>query len=199
MAAHCSDGMILFDFSSTTMNSSNPRILFTPRIGVREEAAIWSHNNPDIIFGATPSSLVRYKVRTGQYEEVRNLVGFSGLLNDLFLDQMSKTTDDDIFAFTRKNSTYAKTGYFVYQWSTNRILLNVEDRTDFDEVQIDKSGRYLVVKTGVQGNGLVEVKIHDLQSSKPYATQDLTESLPDLAPGHSDNGNGVFVGNKNWV
>jgi len=37
-------------------------------------------------------------------------------------------------------------GYLVWNRETNQVIYNV-DTTHVDEVQVDKSGRYLVVKT----------------------------------------------------
>jgi hypothetical protein len=64
-----------------------------------------------------------------------------------------------------------------------------------DEVQVDKSGKFLVIKTGQQGKGQVEVQIADLTSGK---VESLIDNPPDSAPGHSDNGYGIVIGADNW-
>jgi cell division septation protein DedD len=107
---------------------------------------------------------------------------------------MSLSRDDDIFAFTVKNPDYSVGGYAVWQRSTNKILYTVRTST-LDEVQIDKTGRYLVVKTDLHGAGAIEVKIVDLQT---MVVADLTDNTPDFAPGHSDNGTGTTVGASNY-
>lgn len=107
---------------------------------------------------------------------------------------MSRSVDDNIFAFTVKNSSYNTVGFIVYRRSTNEILYS-RTTSLLDEVQIDKSGRYLVYKTGEQGAGKMEVEIIDLLDN---SVVQLTDDSPDFAPGHSDNGNGMVIGADNW-
>jgi hypothetical protein len=74
------------------------------------------------------------------------------------------------------------------------VTYNV-NTSQLDEVQVDKSGRYLAVKTGLQGAGAIEVQVVDL---KTFAVQNLTDDGPDYAPGHSDNGTKTIIGADNW-
>ena len=69
------------------------------------------------------------------------------------------------------------------------------DTTVVDEVQVDKSGRYLVVKTGQQGAGKIESQVVDL---KTFTVEDLTDNGPDYSPGHSDCGTKTIIGADNW-
>src|SRR5262245_41634262 len=109
---------------------------------------------------------------------------------------MSRSLDDDVFAFSRRdNATYAYTGYFAWRRSTDTFLID-ESTTMLDEVQVDKNGQYLVIKTGVSGQGAIEVRVADLRSAM---FTDLTDNGPDFAPGHSDNGHGVVIGADNWT
>src|SRR5437868_2478651 len=67
-----------------------------------------------------------------------------------YLWQMSKSiNDDNVFGFTRRDRRYHVAGYLVWKRDINRVIYNV-NTTQLDEVQVDKSGRYLVVKTGQQ-------------------------------------------------
>ncbi len=62
-------------------------------------------------------------------------------------------------------------------------------------MQLDKTGRYLVIKTGQQGKDKIEVRVADLTLN---TITDLTDNGPDFAPGHSDNGKGFCIGADNW-
>jgi hypothetical protein len=75
---------------------------------------------------------------------------------------------------------------------TDEIVLR--KTVDHDEVQVDKSGRFCLVKTGRHGKGVVEVRVVDLRTGR---VEDLTDDGPDFAPGHSDNGHGLVVGHDN--
>jgi len=105
---------------------------------------------------------------------------------------MSKSLDDNVFAFTRKDKDYKALGYIVWRRDQNKILRNVT-LGDLDEVQVDKSGRYLVVKA--KFGPTVDVQVVDLQTGN---TENLTDPAPDFSPGHSDNGRQIVVGHDNW-
>src|SRR4030095_16875233 len=101
---------------------------------------------------------------------------------------------DIVVAFPRRDARYNVVGYFAWKRDTNQVVYNV-NTSRVDEVQVDKSGRYLVVKTGQQGAGVIEAKIVDL---KLLTVENLKDHGPDYAPGHSDNGNKVVIGADNW-
>jgi hypothetical protein len=108
---------------------------------------------------------------------------------------MSKSSDDNVFAWTEEDASDAVAGYLVYRRSQNAIVYRVAT-TQLDEVQIDKSGRYLVVKTGLEATaGQIRVKVVDLTLG---TVADLTNGPPDYACGHSDNGAGTVIGADNW-
>jgi hypothetical protein len=157
------------------------------------EDSIWSGLDPDAIFGhATDLKLWSYDVAKGAWTLIKD---FSARFPGQYLWQMSRSLDDDVFGFTlRDATTSAVTGYLVWRRSTDMLLLNVAT-PDLDEIQVDKTGRWCVVKTGLQGAGLVSVEVADLATG---ARSDLTDGAPDFAPGHSDNGAGVCVGNDRW-
>jgi hypothetical protein len=155
--------------------------------------AIWSGIEPDKFFITRGAKLYSYDVPSRAYSLVFDL-SREVKTGDYFV-QMSKSLDDDVFAFTRKNAAYQTIGYLAYQRSTKRVLTSIETNT-LDEVQVDKSGRYLVVKTTQEGRGAIQDQIVDLQTGK---TTDLIDDAPDHAPGHSDNGNGTIAGASNHL
>src|ERR1043166_3145373 len=159
------------------------------------EDAIWSGTDSNVIYAHDNIGmhLWAYNVATDTYTLVADLT--SQYQRGDYLWQMSKNVDtDNVFAFTRRDAHYNVVGYLVWRKDTSQVVYNVET-TQLDEVQIDKSGRYLVVKTGQQGAGAIEVQVVDL---KTLTVQNLTDDGPDYAPGHSDNGNRTVVGADNW-
>ena len=153
------------------------------------EDAEWSGTNANVLYGYNGLKLWAYDVSARTYSLVKD---FTGEVAPGNLGQMSRSTDDNVFAFTKKDSGYSATGYLVWQRDQNRILRNVS-LGNFDEVQVDKSGRYLVVKAEFGGG--VDVQVVDLSSGN---VQNLTDPAPDYSPGHSDNGRQIVVGHDNW-
>ena len=110
--------------------------------------------------------------------------------------QLSRSIDDEVFGFTRKDLIKNSIkGFAVWKRSADKLLVNM-DETELDEVQVDKSGRYLVVKSDKQGRGVINVHVIDLQSG---TVSDLLDDGPDFSPGHSDNGTGCLVGDDNYL
>ena len=161
---------------------------------LRWEDAIWSGSDPDVIYGHDfGMHLFTYNVATQTTTQIADL---SALYRPGdYLWQMSKSiSNDNVFGFTRRDARYRVVGYLVWQRDINQVTYDVAT-SQVDEVQVDKSGRYLAVKTGQQGAGAIEVKIVDL---KTFTVQDLTDDGPDYAPGHSDNGRKIMIGADNW-
>jgi len=155
------------------------------------EDAIWSGASPDLLFCHSGLRLWSYNVQTRQYTLVRD---FKAELSTGHLRQMSKSLDDRVFGFTRQDAKYAVVGYLVWDRPADRLLLNQHTR-QLDEIQVDKSGQFCVIKTGQGGKGVVEVRVADLRTGK---VEDLVDNEPDYAPGHSDNGHGIVIGADNW-
>ena len=159
------------------------------------EDAIWSGSNPDVIYAhdSIGLHLWAYNVATQTYTLTADFT--SQYDPGDYVWQMSKSVqNDNIFAFTRRDASYNVVGYLVWKRDSNQVIYNV-NTSQLDEVQIDKSGRYLAVKTGQQGAGAIEVQVVDL---KNLTVENLTDNAPDYAPGHSDNGNKIVIGADNW-
>jgi hypothetical protein len=105
--------------------------------------AIWSSSDPDVIYGHSINHLlVSYNVATQTTTTIKD---FSSVVpSGGQLEQMSMSSDDDLFAFHMSNSSGTPVAYIVWKRSTNTFLMNKAE-TGIDEVQIDKSGRYLEV------------------------------------------------------
>ena len=132
--------MELFDFNPTTFTASNRRLWAQTSFS---DDYVWSGTDPNSFFFrkfATPSAIHSYNVATGVTTLVRDFTPEYG--TDI-PTQLSRSLDDDVFAFSRRTSSYGIIGYAVWKRSTNTFLLQQTD-SNADEVQIDKSGRYLV-------------------------------------------------------
>jgi hypothetical protein len=156
---------------------------------ISAEDAIWSGTNANVLYGYSELKLYAYDVAAKSYALVKD---FGYELPPGYLGQMSKSLDDNVFAFTRKDKSYKAIGYIVWRRDQNRILRNLEVG-NLDEVQVDKSGRFLAVKA--KFDRTVNVQIVDLQTGK---VESLTNPAPDFSPGHSDNGRAIVVGYDNW-
>lgn len=179
------------DPSSFQISGKGP--LFEQRVPgggyLSAEDAIWSGTSPDVVFGCIDLKLYAYDVARRTYSLVKD---FSYELPPGYLSQMSKSLDDNVFAFTRKDKDYKKLGYVVWRKDQNRIVRKM-DVAEIDEVQVDKSGRYVVVKA--EFSKTADVQVVDLQTG---GAETLTDPGPDFSPGHSDNGRQIIVGHDNW-
>ena len=152
---------------------------------------IWSGINAnEVLCHGRYLKLYSYNVETGAWTTLHD---FAGQTTAYSLWQMSRSLDDDVFAFTLTASNGSKVGYMVWKRSTNQILLQVMDATGLDEVQLDKTGRYLLAK---KASGGYESYVYDLQLG---TSTGLTDGAPDYGPGHSDNGTGTCFGAENWL
>ena len=153
------------------------------------EDAIWSGTSASELYGYTGLKLYSYDVASKTYTLIRD---FSAELASGYLGQMSKSLDDNVFAFTKKDTNYKPVGFLVWRRDQNKILRNA-NLLNFDEVQVDKSGRFITVKA--KFDRTVDVQVIDLQTG---SVENLTDPAPDFSPGHSDNGRQVVVGYDNW-
>ena len=156
------------------------------------EDCIWSGVDRNAIFGHEGPRLWRYDVAAKEYLLLRDFT--KELPAGGYLGQMSKSLNDMVFAFTIKDRKYKSKGIFAWRRDTDKVLVKRE-LPGLDEAQVDKSGRFCIIKTGRQGKGAIEVQVADLMTGK---IEDLTDNAPDFAPGHSDNGHGVVIGADNW-
>lgn len=180
-----------FDPKAFSLLSKEPLFARKPPSGYepRWEDAMWAGADPNLLYCHEGLNLWAYNVVTGKYTFVKD---FSEAFPPGHLCQLSKNSEDDLFAGSLQDPQWNRTDYFVWQRDTDKIVLQAT--VDHDEVQVDKSGRYCVIKTGRQGKGVVEVRVVDLRTGR---IEDLTDDGPDFAPGHSDNGRGLVVGHDN--
>ena len=142
---------------------------------------IWSDTDPNIIYGhSTSNLLLSYNVVTQAMPTVKDFT--SVLPSGGHVYQMSMSENDDRFAFTVTNSSWQPVGYLVWDRSANAIVIN-RGETNIDEVQIDKTGRYLTI-VYTTGNG----KVWDLDAMAPA---NLTWGVNGFF--HHDSGRGTLL------
>lgn len=190
---NCSGSPMLYRFDASGFRIISKGPLFDQTLPgggfMSTEDAEWSGTNPNVLYGYYGLKLWAFDVSARTYTLVKD---FSGLVPSGYLGQMSRSLDDNMFAFTLKDTNYNATGYMVWQRDQNRIVRTAVV-PNYDEVELDKTGRYLVVKAEIGGG--VDFQVVDLETGN---VQGLTDSLPDYSPGHSDNGHQMVVGHDNW-
>jgi hypothetical protein len=94
---------------------------------------IWSGVNPDIMYtrsgagggGSFGTTLDSYNAATGVTTVAKEFGVFASSLPANFgLNQMSRSMDDVVWAFTVVDGSGGYVGYLVWRKSTNQILLN---------------------------------------------------------------------------
>jgi hypothetical protein len=156
------------------------------------EDAIWSGTDPDVIFTHWAMKIWAYNVVSKTYTLVADLTGKAG--NAANLQQMTKTPDDQSFGFNLQDADWKRLGCLA--WNRQAGITYTYLGT-VDEVQLDKTGQYLVILTGQQSQDgkAIEAKIVNLTTKQ---VTDLTDGAPDYCMGHKDCGRGIAVGYDNW-
>ncbi|MEX2052360.1 MAG: hypothetical protein WD991_01520 [Candidatus Paceibacterota bacterium] len=192
----CDENPILYHFDPVNFSITKKEPLFRnppPSVNLNWQDALWSDKSPNILFARLGISIWSYNTDDATYLPLKD---FSKELPGSYITQLSKSVDDNRFAFTIKDPKdgYNTVGYAVWDRREDKIIYNART-SDVDEVQLDKSGQYLTVKTTKQAEGDIRMKIVELSTSKVTS---LTSGAPDFAVGHSDNGRGTILGYDNW-
>ena len=160
----------VWDFNAATMTRSNGRIQANPPPGLREYEAQWSRTAPNKFYAVGLKALYEITIPDGSSTTWTNTLirDFGANVVGSYITQMSVSDNNDVFAFHYVNNEVS-TGYIVYKRSTDTILLNVSNEGTINEVEIDKSGRYLVSLKSTRNQDL---HVWDLQSIPARTTVD---------------------------
>ncbi len=175
----------VWDFNASTMTRSNGRTQSNPITGAQEYFPQWSRTTSNKFTVCAQMNLVEVTIPDGTSTLWTNTIlhsfttDFPGATS---VTQHSVSNNDDVFAVMSNTG-----GYAVWRRSTNSILLKVTNVTGLNEVEIDKSGRYLVVRR----SGATAV--WDLQVGP---TQ--TQVSPTLAFSHRAMGNRIVGSSCNY-
>jgi hypothetical protein len=139
----------------------------------------------------TGSRLFRYDVMARTWETVFDM---AGQFPNKYLWQVHSSNDDRVHSFTvRDKGSYAYEGCAIYREDQRKFVYYARKGNDLDECQIDKSGRWLVIKEQIDGANGEDNRIIDVDNNTERILND-----PDGAAGHSDVGYGYLVGEDNF-
>jgi carbon monoxide dehydrogenase subunit G len=145
---------------------------------------IWSGTSPDHIYGHNEvHRLWAYNVASQLYTMIKDFS--SSMLPNGNLAQMSRSLDDQVFAFTLTDALGEPAGYLVWNRGRDQILVR-EEVPNLNEVQVDKSGRYLIV-VYVDGHD----EVFDLAPFPPTLIATLTKASGNAFV-HYDSGHGTL-------
>ena len=151
----------------------------------------WSATLPTKLYVNQGPRLSRYDVLSRQLDTVFDVAAQFG--PDRYIWQIHSSRDDRVHSATLRSSvTYEMLGCIAYREDT-RTFRSFPKIGDFDECQVDKSGRWLLIKENVDGVYGEDNRIIDLEAG--------TETLfldQEGAAGHSDIGHGYMVAQDNW-
>jgi hypothetical protein len=184
-------GPTLFTYDKTTGDTRNAGPLFDANSGFSYATAeqwYFSGSRPSTIYvGENGPRLLRYDVHARSFETVFDVTSLLG--GGKYLWQMHSSNDDRVHSATVKDSsTYQDLGCLVYREDTRQHQF-FAPRGDYDECQIDRSGRWLVIKENVDGNFNEDNRVIEIETGTEQILWDQNG-----AAGHSDMGFGYIVG-----
>ena len=161
------------------------------------EGWYFSGTRPTALYLNDGPALKRYDVVSRMFETVFDVSTQPGLFGtNRIIWQVHSSGDDRVHSATlRDGSTYADLGCFAYQEDLHRFSFYPIRSTSslYDECQIDKSGRWLLIKENVDGLNGEDNRIIDLSAGAETTLLDQNG-----AAGHSDSGYGYMVAADNW-
>jgi len=161
------------------------------------EGWYFSGTRPRALYVNDGPALKRYDVLSKVSETVFDVSTQPGLFGaNRMIWQLHSASDDRVHSATLKDgSTYADLGCLAYREDMKQFSYYPIRSTSssYDECQIDKSGRWLLIKENVDGLSGEDNRIIDLSSGTESTLLDQNG-----AAGHSDSGDGYMVAADNW-
>ena len=189
-------GPTLFTYNKTTGETRNAGALFDagdPLSWSTGEGWYFSATAPSALYINDGPRMLRYDVlaRSAQtVYDVRSLLGRT----DVYLWQMHSSGNDRVHSATVKHATtFQPLGCVTYREDTG-FWNFFPSIGDFDECQIDKSGRWLLIKDNLDGRNGEDNRVVDLDTGLEQVFYD-----EDGAAGHSDAGFGYMVAEDNYA
>ena len=160
-------------------------------IDMTGEDIYFSGTRPTVVYAAQGSQLLRVDVLTKAVEVVFDAASTYG--SNVYLWQHHSSDDDLVHsAALRATDTGETLGCLAYREDNGSLQL-FKPEGDFDECQVDRSGKWLVIKDNIDGKSGEDNRIIDLDSG---AETDLMDEQG--AAGHSDLGYGLLIAEDNW-
>jgi len=190
-------GPTLFSYNKRTGETANLGPLFSsdsPYSWATGEGWYFSASQATTLYMNDGPRMLRYDVMTHAMSEVYNVESLLGAGRVIW--QMHSSNDDHVHSATVKDSTsYRELGCIAFDDRHPTSPTFVAAKGDYDECQIDKSGRFLVIKENVDGRNGEDNRIIDLQKGGEEVFVFLDENG---AAGHSDLGYGYMVAEDNF-
>jgi hypothetical protein len=146
----------------------------------------WDAQDPDILYYPYEQNFYRYNVATGSQEAVFTPGGGRKVR------QAHSSDDGTMHSMTLQTGSYGTIGCVAFNETTG-VSTIFETLGGFDECQIDRSGRYLLIKENFDGRYGTDNRVIDLATGKEERLLD-----EQGAAGHSDMGHGYLIGANNW-
>jgi hypothetical protein len=190
-------GPTLFSYDKTTDQLTEVGPLFDPSSPFSwnsGEGWYFSYGMPTKLYMQSGSKLLRYDVLAKTFETVFDS---TAQYPNTVIRQTNSSNDDDVHSATLQDaSSYASLGCIAYKSSTQQFFYYAA-QGNFDECQIDKSGRYLLIKEKLPSDPCSSCDednvFVDLQTGVQTVLMDQSG-----AGGHSDMGYGWYVAVDNW-
>lgn len=156
------------------------------------EGWYFSGTMPFGLYVVTGAQLRRYDVMTGQHDTVFDANSLLG--NGHIIWQAHSSDDDRVHSATLKSaSNYSDIGCVVYREDIDDLTF-FPKRGPFDECQIDRSGKWLVIKENIDGKQGEDNRIINVETLEERVLLDQNG-----AGGHSDLGHGYMIAADNWA
>ncbi|HEY3303141.1 MAG TPA: Ig-like domain-containing protein [Candidatus Binatia bacterium] len=193
---HGGTGPTLFSYNKVTDQVTNLGPLFPSTSNFRNhsgEGWYFSATQPNMLYviGYGPQ-LYRYDVISKTMTTVFDVSTQPGLFGtNRYAIQMHSSADDKVHSATlRDKATDRDLGCLVYKEAAGQFLFYPTLGLHYDECQIDKSGRYLLIKDKVSSATTdVDNRIIDLSTNIETRLLEANGAV-----GHSDNGFGYTAG-----
>ncbi|HYB97424.1 MAG TPA: hypothetical protein VEC39_20800, partial [Vicinamibacterales bacterium] len=158
-------GPTLFSINKRTGETQNRGPLFDANTSfswATGEGWYFSGTRPHTLYVNDGPRMLRYDVMSRALETVFDA---STKYPGRYIWQMHSSTDDRVHSATlRDGSSYEMLGCVAYREDRQQWTF-VPKKGDFDECQIDKSGRYLVIKENLDGKNGEDNRIVDLETN----------------------------------
>jgi hypothetical protein len=186
-------GPTLFSVNKRTGETRNHGPLFgddTSLAWASGEGWYFSRTRATTLYVNDGPRMLRYDVQARTFQTVFDV---STKYGNRIIWQMHSSNDDRVHSATlRDGGSYEMLGCVAYREDRQQWFF-FPKRGDFDECQIDKSGRWLVIKENVDGRNGEDNRIIDLETGTEQVLLD-----ENGAAGHSDIGHGYLVAEDNF-
>lgn len=186
-------GPTLFSVNKRTGETRNLGAIFSPDSPYSwssGEGWYFSRTRQNALYLNDGPRMLRYDVVSKNLETVFDVTAQYG---NKVVWQMHSSNDDRVHSATlRDGGSYQMLGCVAYQEDQRRLSF-FPSKGEYDECQIDKSGRWLVIKENLDGKNGEDNRIIDLQTGVERVLSD-----ENGAAGHSDIGFGYMVAEDNF-